>query len=104
MTLTTIGAAALVTGGGARENQVAKKEEQEKGKFEVLTGFCIGDGVNVWPGDVIELTPEAARRWGGLELVVPTDKPVGPAKPNPNHRKAKIQNRDPKGLQNRDPQ
>lgn len=76
--------------------------KNEVGAYEVLTDFCVGNGKTAGQGDVIELNAADARRWTGLGYVEKTDKKVGPAKPDPNHRKA-IRNRDPKTLQNQDP-
>lgn len=96
MALTTKNAAALA-GGGTKERIMAKEEVKN---YEVLVGFCIGDGVNVWPGDVIEMNEADARRAG--TDVQPTDKKVGSAPKQP-HRKDPVRNQDPKGIRNTDP-
>jgi hypothetical protein len=83
---------------------MAKDEKKEEtGTYEVVSGFCIGDGENVWPGQVIELPESQGRRWMGRGYVEKTDKKVCPA-PKPPHRKdGLIRHQDPKGVRNQDP-
>ncbi len=84
----------------AREQQAPVKA-----RYEVVVGFCLGEGVNALPGDVVELTEFEARRYSDPDnpWITPTKKDVGPAKPDPNHRKVVVRNQDPKGLRNQDP-
>jgi hypothetical protein len=56
----------------------------EKKTYEVLIGFCIGSGVDVYPGDEVELTDKEAQpfmRAGRLRAV--------------ESRDPEVQNRDP---------
>ena len=70
-------------------------KEEPKLSYKVLTGFCIGNAVNVWPGEVLELTESEARRWVGVGYIEKTDgKPsAAPA----------VRNQDPRGLKTQDP-
>lgn len=102
MTLTTRSAASLVAGGAHQEEKamVPKEKEEKKENYEVVSGFCIGEGENVWPGQVIALTSTEARRHG--EFIQPTDKPVGPPRKEP-HRKDPVRNQSAGTTANRDP-
>ena len=51
MAVTTKDAAGFIAG-GVPEGTMDEKETLA-GSYEVLTGFCIGAGKNVWAGEVI---------------------------------------------------
>jgi len=100
MPLTTTGAAGFIAGGPSEEKTMAQKNEDKK-RFKVVSGFCIGDGVNVFPGAVIELSEADGRKYVGMEYVISTDEPVGEAPIDKNHRK--LQTQGAGAVRNRDP-
>lgn len=98
MAVTTKDAAGFIAG-GVPEGTMDEKETLA-GSYEVLTGFCIGAGKNVWAGEVIELTEPEARRLLGHGWVRRAEAKPAAAAPKP---KGGLRDQDPKGIKSQDP-